>query len=335
MNSELRRDIVSGDWILIAPARGKRPDEYARKEQRKSAPISNCPLESYVAPKSGGQVVISAYPPSDAWKVIVVPNKYPAVTSQHDIDPSAIPQLSKINEMGPYSVKTGFGHHDLIITRDHDKAFPDLSAEDAAMVIGAFRDRYLRLLKHKNISYVGMFHNFGEKAGATLYHPHYQILAVSVVPPDVEHSLKGSAKYFREHNKCVHCVILNWEIKQKKRIIFENKWAVAFTPYFSRVPFEIRVFPKKHLSYFEDTSSEALLGITEVLQESLKKLKKALDPDYNFFIHTAPIQQKQSYTHYHWHIEILPKISHYAGFELQTGMEINVVDPDEAAKFIR
>lgn len=335
MHSELRRDIVSGDWILIAPGRGKRPDGYDRKETRSKAPIDACPLESYVRPNAGGQAVISAYPASGEWKAIVVPNKYPAVSSIHDIDASDLPQLSKIKQNGPYSIKTGFGHHDLIITRDHDKAFPDLTEKEAAIVIGAYRDRYLRLLKHKNIAYVGMFHNLGEKAGATVYHPHYQILAVSVVPPDVQHSLQGSARYFRAHKECVHCVILNWEVEQKKRIIFENEWAVVFTPYFSRVPFEARIFPKKHRPYFEDTSAEELLGITEALRQTLKKIKKALDPDYNFFIHTAPIQNKQLYTHYHWHIEILPKLSHYAGFELQTGMEINVVDPDEAAKFIR
>ncbi len=339
MNSELRKDVVSGDWILIAPGRGKRPDAFARKDKRTSEPIENCPLESYLKPDAGGQVVISGYPKkigsNEDWKVIVVPNKYPAVYSQHDMPSGNLSDLSKITQNGPYSLKIGFGHHDLIITRDHNKSFPDLSEKDASLVMNAFRDRYLRLLTHKNIAYVGMFHNYGVKAGATVYHPHYQVLAISVVPPDVEHSLKGSARYFRRHKKCVHCMILNWEIKQKKRIVFENEWAVAFTPYFSRVPFEVRIFPKKHFSYFEDTPQEVLLGITEALRQSLKKIKKALDPDYNFFIHTAPIRQKKLYTHYHWHIEILPKLSHYAGFELQTGMEINVVDPDEAAEFLR
>lgn len=346
MESELRRDIVSGDWILIAPRRGKRTEGFKRGKKRKREPIALCPLEGYIKGSIGAdfekQVVIASYPPNSKpakWRVLVVPNKYPAVYSIHDIDPNNLSRdltrLSEIRHHGPYSIKTGFGHHDLIITRSHDDAFPDLSAKDAETVMQSFRDRYLRFLKHKNIAYVGMFHNFGPRAGATVYHPHYQILAVSVVPPDIQHSLNGSTKYFRKHKKCVHCVILTWEKKEKKRVIFQNEHAVAFTPYASKVPFEVRIFPKKHYPYFEETPPEVLRGITEALQQALKKIKKALDPDYNFFIHTAPIRQKKLYEHYHWHIEILPKLSNYAGFELQTGMEINVVDPDEAAKFIR
>ncbi len=336
MESEFRRDVVSGDWILISPRRGKRPDELTSKERpiRTKEPITSCPLEVFLKPNSEGQLVIAAYPDKDQWKVLVVPNKYPAVYSKHDVPREALPKLVKETEKGPYLVKPGFGAHELIITRDHDNAFPELSREDAVMVIGSFRDRYLKFLNDKEIVYVGMFHNFGSKAGASLYHPHYQILAVSVLPPDIQHSLRGSAHYFEKHGECVHCEILAWEVKEGKRIIFENEWAVALAPYFSRVPFEVRIFPKKHFPYFEDTPTETLVGITEALQESLRKIKKALDPDYNFFIHTAPIKDKETYTHYHWHIEILPKLSNYAGFELQTGIEINVVDPDEAARFI-
>lgn len=347
MENELRRDIVSGDWILIAPGRGRRANAFERQEARTREPISACPLEHYFkntfAADLEKKYVIASYPKNetmpDKWRLLIVPNKYPAVYSIHDIDPnnlsSGMSRLSEMKQLGPYSVKIGFGHHDLIITRNHDGGFPDLSAKDAATVLQSFRERYLRLLEHKNISYVGMFHNYGKRAGATVYHPHYQILAVSVIPPDIQHSLNGSSRYFHRHKKCVHCVIIEWERKQKKRIIFENKYAVAFAPYASKVPFEVRIFPKTHYPYFENTPLPALNGIAEALRQTLRKIKRALDPDYNFFIHTAPVSGKEKYPHYHWHIEILPKLSSFAGFELQTGMDINVVDPDEAAKFIR
>jgi UDPglucose--hexose-1-phosphate uridylyltransferase len=130
--------------------------------------------------------------------------------------------------------------------------------------------------------------------------------------------------------------MLDWEFKPKNRIIFENEGAVAVTPFFSREPFEIRIFPKRHLPYFEDTSDADMAFVVEALHFSLKKLAKNLnDPDYNFFIHTAPVKNKVSHQHYHWHIEIVPKTTIRAGFELGTGVEINIIDPDDAAKILK
>ena len=130
--------------------------------------------------------------------------------------------------------------------------------------------------------------------------------------------------------------MIDWELKEKKRIIFENNGAVAFTPYVSRTPFEVRIFPKKHLPYFENTYDHDMEYVVEALQKSLRIIEKRLgDPDYNFFIHTAPVQNKENYRHYHWHIEITPIISIRGGFELGTGIEINDVDPDAAAKILK
>jgi len=157
-----------------------------------------------------------------------------------------------------------------------------------------------------------------------------------VVPPDVAHSLRGSAIFFEKHKKCVHCEMIRFEKEGKLRVIAENEGAVAVCPFVSRQPFEIRVFPKKHLPYFENTYDNDMEAVVEVLQKALKLVEKNLrDPDYNFFIHTSPLKDKESYNHYHWHIEVVPKISIPAGFELGTGVDINVVDPDEAAKIIK
>lgn len=130
--------------------------------------------------------------------------------------------------------------------------------------------------------------------------------------------------------------MMDWERKQKTRIIYENEGAVAFAPFVSRGPFELRVFPKKHLPFFENTYDHDMAFVVEALQKSLRNIKKDLgDPDYNFFIHTAPMQDKGKYTHYHWHIEIFPKLAIKAGFELGTGVDINIVDPDLAAKTLK
>jgi len=309
MNSELRQDLVSGDWIVISPKRAKEHLQNLGKEKRIKAPIDGCPFE---IEKS----------------VAVIPNKYPVFVHKNNC-------AQKI-EKGPYLTIEGIGHHDLVITRDHDKNFAHLSGKTANLVFQTLRNRYLKLAKDKCLAYVSMFHNWGPKAGATVYHPHYQIISLPVVPPDIEHSLNGSNNYFEKFNKCVHCEMVKYEIQEKTRIIYENDGAIVFTPFVSREPFELRVFPKKHLSYFEDTLDEDLNYIAEALQRALLKIEDKLkDPDYNFFIHTAPILDKNKYGHYHWHIEIQPKISISAGFELGTGIEITVINPDEAAKILR
>ena len=323
-NSELRQDIVSGDWILMAPGRARRPHAYKRKAARKKASKKNCPFENPL--KDHESILI--YEGRNDWEVVVIENKYPAVMHKNICAVSG--------RQGPYPKVSGVGHHDLIITRDHHNNFAHLSAIQANQVLEAFRDRYLMLLSDKCLAYISIFHNWGLEAGATVYHPHYQMLAVPVVPPDVEHSLKGSALYFKKHRQCVHCLMIDYERKEKKRIIYENKGAIVFAPFVSREPFELRIFPKKHSPYFENTLDIDLSYIADALQFALKRIEKKLDDaDYNFFIHTAPLKNKKRYSHYHWHIEVLPKLNISAGFELSTGIEINVVDPDFAANILK
>jgi UDPglucose--hexose-1-phosphate uridylyltransferase len=325
-NSELRQDLVSGDWIVIAPRRAKKPEQFIKKEKRMRAPIKGCPFEN--PRKSGHANPIWIYPQGENWRVQIVPNKYPAFIHK-PICPGA-------EKHGPYSVISGVGHHELVITRDHHRNFSHLNKKDANLVFKALQERYRLLIKDACSIYVSIFHNWGPKAGASIYHPHYQIISIPVIPPDIGHSLSGSRNYFGKFKKCVHCVMIDWERKNKRQIVYENKEAVAFTPFVSREPFELRIFPKKHLPYFEDTPPAVREAVVEALQKALSKIEKRLhDPDYNFFIHTSPILNKNRYRHYHWHIEIQPKISISAGFELGTGIEITVVDPDEAAKILK
>lgn len=327
-NSELRQDIVSGDWILNAPGRRRRPYEIIEKlPTRKRTPKSRCPFEEPQL-SSGQSEPLLLYHDHPNWEVQVVPNKYPAV-SHSNVCPTPI-------SLGPYRIMHGAGHHELVITRDHDLNFAELRGRSAGLVFRAFKERYLILRDDPCVEYLSIFHNWGPSAGASVYHPHYQMIGVPVLPPDVSHSLRGSANYFAAHKKCVHCDVLQWEKKYKKRIVYENEHAIAFMPFASRVPFEVRIFPKDHLPYFEDTDDAHMSRIVHALQAVLGRISKKLnDADYNFFIHTAPMKAKKKYAHYHWHIEIIPKITVSAGFELGTGVDINVVDPEEAAKFLR
>jgi len=327
--SEFRQDIVSGDWVLIATGRKKRPHDLAAKEKREPTPKDKCPFEDPQASGNGEPVVVRPAGDRGNWRIQIIPNLYPAVSSDSAVIPS-------IFSDGPYFYLPGAGYHDIVITRDHDNNFPRLSASEAVEVLSAMQERYKAVAKDPRIAYVSIFHNWGISAGASIYHPHYQIISIPVIPPDVSHSLRGSERYHTESGLCVHCVILEKELEEKKRVIFENENAVAFLPFVSREPFEIRVFPKKHGSYFEDCGEECLAGVAEALRKSLEMLERSLGSvDYNFFIHTAPVKDKEKFSYYHWHIEIQPKISVLGGFELGTGIEITVVDPDDAAAFLR
>jgi len=325
--SELRQNIVSGDWILIAPGRGKRPSQFRATKTRKRSPVGSCAFENPEKAGSGG--VILSVPDTKAWRLQVVPNRYPAV------ERSGIWVLNQ-GKKGPFSVLPGFGYHELLITRHHDHNFSQLTPKDAVRVLEAFRTRYINLAEDKNLKYVSMFHNWGPKAGASIYHPHYQILGIPVIPPGVRRSLDGSREYTKKNKACVHCSQLAWEQKQKKRILYKNKHAVSFMPFASKEPFEMRVFPRDHTPFFEDTDERVMSSIATALQKALKMLEKGLKhPDYNFFIHTAPTRNKSDFLHYHWHIEIIPRTNISAGFELGTDIQINPLDPDEGAAFLR
>ncbi len=328
INSELRQDLVSGDWIVIAPKRAKKAGQFLKKIKRIKQPIKGCPFENPQETGHGEPLLLYLEAGSKKWLIQVVKNKFPAFTHQN------IKAL--VFKNGPYSVLSGVGHHEVLIMRDHNKNIPHLDDKNVFLVFKAFQERYRSLAKDCCSAYISIFHNWGLRAGASIYHPHCQITSIPVIPPDIQHSFSGSLRYFKKNKECVHCAMIKWEKKNENRIIFENKEAIVFAPFVSREPFELRVFPKQHLPYFEDTSDDILRDIAEALKTALLKMEKHLkDPDYNFFIHTAPVLNKKSYSHYHWHIEILPKVSISAGFELGTGIEITVVDPDDAAKLLR
>ena len=327
MNSQLRQDIVSGDWIAIAPGRAKAHLQALKKRgKRKIAPVRTCPFEDLQ--KSGHGKPILIYQDAGDWQLQIIQNRYPAFTHEN--------KCVSIGTDGPYAITEAAGHHDLIVTRDHNRNFSQLDSLAATQIFRAFRERYQMFLSDQCLAYASFFHNWGPTAGASMYHPHYQIIATPIIPPDVMHSLLGSLKYSQTHSKCVHCVMLEWELTQKKRILYEDDIVVAYAPFVSKNPFEIRIYPKKHSSYFEEVSDILLSHIVMALQYTLQRyVKKLRDPDYNFFVHTAPIQDKKKYSMYHWHIEVIPKVTTNAGFELGTGIEINVIDPDQAVEILK
>jgi len=256
----------------------------------------------------------------------VFPNKYPAFSRNQPL---------KHFEDGPYFGMSGIGYHEVIATRDHFRQIAQLDPLEVAEIIDAYQDRYLALMSKKSVNYIEIFHNHGKEAGASVEHPHSQLMAIPVVSPGISSELAGAEHFYRDTKKCAFCTIAEWELEHKKRIVFENDNFLAFCPFSSRAAFEIWVMPKKHKPYFERITNEEKVDLGEALKSAIASIYSTLrDPAYNFYLHTSPCDGKD-YPHYHWHIEILPHTATWAGFELSTGIEISTIEPEIAAGSLR
>lgn len=344
-SSELRQDLVSGDWIVIATSRKKRPHNIPESPSQEPPQnsLDSCPFEDPQAQGNSAPVFVlhkkDSKPILENWAIQVIPNKYPAFSKYAHTPPDAKPLkhstlrnacVTELQE-GPYIVVPGYGYHEVIIYRDHRKTLAEFTPEEALQVFKTFQARYNTISEDLCVKYILVLHNQGKEAGASLSHPHSQLIAIPVVPPDVMRSLEGSRRYYQEEGVCVHCVMIQWELKNRRRIISENDRFIAFCPYVSRASFEIRIFPKLHTPRFETSSEEDLKKLTAVFLAALKKLTKTIHPpSYNFFIHTSPAEDGD-YSHYHWHIEIVPKTGTWGGFEIGTGIEVSSISPEAAA----
>lgn len=332
--SELRYNLVSQEWVVIAKGRSRRPDAFRVKRAKQKNGKSTCPFEKFMRTQ---ELTAAFFQTKETrlykgrfipfqWTTISLPNKYPAF----DIGGSL-----ETRHVGPYKAMDGVGFHEVVVTRDHARDIPDFEAWEVRELIDMYQERYLDLSNEKFVNYIAIFKNKGAGAGATVSHPHSQIIATPILHPGIERSLKGSKDYWDENKKCVHCAMIRWDAQDKQRVVYENGQFIALCPFASTVSFEIRVYPKEHLAYFERADESQKMAFAEVLLVALQKIKKGLgDPDYNYFIHTAPADGK-NYDHYHWHLEILPKTATWAGFELGTGIKISTVEPEQAAEFLR
>jgi len=321
--SELRMDLVSDDWVVIATGRARRPETFAKEKRTEvEVPLKKCPfcnLETQGTP-------FCQCPKGKNWRVASFPNKYPAF--------SAGEKLNKRKE-GPNEILDGVGFCEVIVTRDHKKQLAQFSQTEVKEVVDAYQERYLDLMNKKLVKYVAIFHNHGREAGASIAHPHSQIIAFPIIDPDLRGSVEGAERFYKKEGKSVYCTMINWDLKDGRRIVYENKKFVVLCPFASQTSFEVRVYPKEHLPYFERMNEEEKNLFADGLRVALNKLYRGLnDPPYNFYIHTAPCDGG-NYDSYHWHLIILPKTAVWAGFELSTGIEISTIEPEKAAKFLR
>ncbi len=339
--SELRQDIFSGRWVIIAAERSKRPDDFRPASEKKEIPSSGfCPFcegnESKTPPEVYSYRKNSSKPNRPGWLVRVVPNKFPALNR------GGAPLLREEGD-GLFRWMNGVGVHEVVIeTPEHDKELPDLSLSHLQRVIEAYRQRVRQIEAERQYKYVHVFKNKGKEAGASLAHPHSQIVATPIIPKRVSEELHISGELYQRFGECVFCRLIKEEIKRGDRLIYQNDHFCVVTPFAPRFPFEMRVYPFRHVAWFSELGVSEALSLARALKTVLGRLRKALyDPPYNFFIHQAPNPNLEEEHNsgwalaFHWHMEIIPVLTRVAGFEWGTGFYINPVAPETAASFLR
>lgn len=326
---ELRKDPIVGRWVIIATERGVRPKDYTiTRNPLSSSFCPFCPGNEQATPPEVLAFRNSPGPSNSAdWTLRVVPNKFPALKIEGELDKRGV---------GLYDMMNGVGAHEVIIeTPEHDLSLADLSERAVEDVLWAYHSRMTDLRNDQRFQYALVFKNHGAKAGATLHHSHSQIIALPIVPTTVQDELDGGRRYFQFRDRCAWCDIIAEELASGQRVVHETEHVVALAPFASRSPFEIHIMPRRHASSFLDSPQELMRDTARTLRLVLRKLKAALDdPPYNFVLHQAPFGDPQL-NHYHWHIEIIPILTKVAGFEWGSGFTINPTPPERAAEFLR
>src|SRR5262245_3994785 len=325
---ERRKDPIVGRWVIIAPDRAKRPIQTRETQVAESGLCPFCEGNEANTP-----VEILAYrdaksrPNEKGWRVRVVPNRFPALQIEGD--------LRKRGD-GIYDQMNGIGAHEVIIEcPSHATNMANLTEENLREVLWVYRDRLVDLKKDKRLVYGMIFKNVGAAAGASLEHSHSQLIVTPIVPVNVWEEMNGSLEFFDYRGRCIYCDMIYQEMSMEKRIVVDTPSFICFAPFASRFPFETWIVPKNHNSHYENIQKHELDELGTVLKTILMKLDIALDrPAYNYIIHTSPFDT-QSLPHYHWHIEIIPRMTRVAGFEWGTGFYINPVPPEQAAAYLR
>ena len=336
---ELRKDPIIGRWVIIATDRAKRPDQFSCLVNENPAEMKPCPFcegNESSTPKE----IYALRPKSTAangpgWELRVVPSIAPFLRIEGELERRG---------KGIYDLMNGIGAHEVIIeTKQHATDITELNDEQISKIITCYIDRMLDLERDKRFKYVLVFKNHGWLAGGgKINHAKSQLIATPVNPKRVKEELVGARQYFNYHERCVFCDLIKQEIETKDRLILDLDGFIAVAPFAARFPFETWIFPKTHSCDFVNLDTEARLNLGRMLKKVLLKLKKGLnDPPYNYVIHTAPFRrQKSGYWKtvdydYHWHIEIIPRLTRVAGFEWGTGFYICPLTPEDAAKFLR
>jgi len=324
--SELRHDILRNEWVIISTGRDKRPDDFVDTNNYEEEYDLDADL--FANPEKTGQEkdVLVYTDAENEWTTRVFPNKYPAViNSDEQIDLSD----------GPYKAMMAMGQHEIVVTRDGRRTFALLEKEELAEVIDAYRERYVELMNGQSTRSISIFHNHGQKAGASILHPHSQIVSLPVTQPAVSREIESCREYAQKTNEHLFEVIAEYELEKGQRVVYTNDKFIVYCPFASSRAFQMRILPREPQPYFERISPEGEVFLADALSQALKALYNGLDnPDFNYYLRTAPCDG-QAYDEYSYHIDVFPRTHVYAGFEFATDIEIVPMSPEDAAQFLR
>jgi UDPglucose--hexose-1-phosphate uridylyltransferase len=327
---ELRKDPVTGRWVIISTERRKRPTDF-RLESVTIPPDSACPFcdgHEHMTPR---ELLAHRHngsgPNSPGWDLRVIPNQFPVLRVEGTLDRQGEGLFDKMN---------GIGAHEVIIESPrHEDTLATMTEAAVEQVLWAFRARVQDLKQDRRFRYIIIFKNHGAAAGAALDHTHSQLIALPIVPREVRDEVEGAKAHFTQKERCVFCDILHQELADGRRLIAETADIVAVAPYAPRFPFETWILPRRHQSLFEDAQRNEYTALARVLVDILSRMNRALrNPPYNLLIHSAPLSEPAA-EFYHWHVEIIPKLTKVAGFEWATGFYLNPTAPEEAAQVLR
>jgi UDPglucose--hexose-1-phosphate uridylyltransferase len=326
---ELRKDPITGGWVIINNNRAKRPTDFLRQQVTPHG-VKQCPFCPGNEDRTPRELLVyrtHGFTGSTNWSLRVVPNKFPALRVEGDLDRQG---------EGLYDRMNGIGAHEVLIeTPSHLQTLAELEDRQVADMFWAFRERVVDLKKDRRLRYVLLFKNHGEVAGASLEHTHSQLIALPIVPRKVQEEMDGARRYFDFKERCVYCDIVRQDIASGVRVVMETDDFLSIEPFAPRFPFETWIVPRHHESHYESIDERQVANLAWIVRATLRKLDKVLErPAYNMIIHTAPVQEG-AMEHYHWHIEIMPKLTRVAGFEWGTGFYVNPTPPEESAKFLR
>jgi len=328
--SELRKDPVTGRWVIISTERRKRPTDF-RLESVHIAPDPSCPFCEGHEQMTPQELLAVRHNGSRAnmpgWNLRVVPNQFPVLRVEGTLDRQGEGIFDRMN---------GIGAHEVIVESPrHLDTLADMGDDAIEQVLWAARERMQDLRHDRRFRYIIVFKNHGSAAGASLDHSHSQLIALPIVPREVRDEVDGACAHFKTKERCVFCDILRQETKDGQRLIAENADIVAVAPYAPRFPFETWMLPRRHEAHFENAPRHEYASLARLLGDILRRINRTLgSPPYNLLIHTAPIAE-QADDYYHWHVEIIPKLTKVAGFEWATGFYLNPTSPEEAAQVLR
>jgi UDPglucose--hexose-1-phosphate uridylyltransferase len=328
--SELRKDPVSGRWVIVWTGRQKRPNDF-RVEAVHAASDALCPFceghehmtpgELFASRSNGGS------PNGPGWTLRVVPNQFPVLRVEGELGRHGEGLFDKMN---------GIGAHEVVIESPrHNDTFVTMGEEGVERVLWACRERVLDLKRDRRFRHIIVFKNHGAAAGASLDHPHTQLIALPIVPIDVRDEITVARAHWEAKERCVFCDILRQETAAAQRVVAENADVVALSPYAPRFPFETWLFPRRHQAVFEEAPRHEYASLARALVDLLRRMNAALEmPPYNLLIHSAPVAESAG-EYFHWHVEVIPKLTRVAGFEWATGFHLNPTSPEEATQVLR